>query len=47
MNTLDEALAVLSEASHEEEPGTDQPEQYVEDSLEPLDTHVEQPTAQS
>ena len=55
--TLDEAVAVLSEASQQPEPDTDKAddmdetiqvmEQDAEESVEPVDTHVEQSTAQS
>ena len=54
--TLDEAVAVLSEASQQPEPDTDKADdmdetiqvigQYAEESVEPVDTHVEQSTAQ-
>ena len=55
--TLDEAVAVLSEASQQPEPDTDKAddmdetiqvmEQDAEESVEPVDTHVEQSTAES
>ena len=57
VTTLDEAVAVLSEASQQPEPDTDKAddmdetiqvmEQDAEESVEPVDTHVEQSTAQS
>ena len=57
MKTVDEGVAVLSEASQQPEPDTDKAddmdetiqvmEQDAEESVEPVDTHVEQSSAQS
>ena len=57
MKSLDEAVAVLSEANQQPEPDTAKAddmdetiqvmEQDVEESVEPVDTPVEQSTAQS
>ena len=57
VTTLDEAVAVLYEASQQPEPDTDKAddmdetiqvmEQDAEESVEPVDTQVEQSAAQS